>query len=370
MIAAAERISRLDLAEVIVLATPDEQARTESAASLGSPGVSVVDFRNHPCLELLAPRLHRLRAHRGMTLPEARVKARDRLYFGNLMVAEGVADGVVAGSVAYTSEALRAAFHCIGTAPGLQTASSCFIIELARPTAAGERLLLYADCGVNPEPDQEALVDIAVASAKTRIELIGDQPRVAFLSFSTKGSAQHHLVDKMRRAAEAARERFDQLGWDVTVDGELQADAALVPSVAERKCPQSPIHGKANVLIFPDLQAGNIAYKITERLAEASAYGPILQGLAKPVNDLSRGCSVEDIVTVAATTACQVLAQRPRGEASPATASASPGSALGRSPKLRRSHRAPSRMERSASSAPEPLPGQARTEHGMAASRA
>jgi len=202
---------------------------------------------------------------------------------------------------------LRAAFMCIGTAPGIKIGSSCFIMDLAKPSPAGENVLFYADCGVNPNPTAEELVDIAMATATTYRALMGKTPRVAFLSFSTYGSAQHPLLEKVVAAAKMFKEKVQNEGLDIIVDGELQADAALVPSVAASKAKGSPIAGNANVLIFPDLNAGNICYKITERLAGASAYGPVLQGLAKPMSDLSRGCKADDIFGATAITLCQAV---------------------------------------------------------------
>jgi phosphate acetyltransferase len=242
-----------------------------------------------------------------MTEEESLKKTANRLFFGNLMVNKGLANGMVAGSIASTADMLRSAFNCIGTAKGIKTASSCFLMDLATPSPAGDDTLIFADCGVNPNPDAAGLVDIAIATIKSHQALIGTQPRLAFLCYSTKGSAAGELVDKMAQATEMTKARVAELGIDAIVDGELQADAALVPKVAAQKAPGSPVEGKANILIFPDLNCGNICYKMTQRLAKAEAYGPILQGLAKPVNDLSRGCSAEDIAGVATITACQAL---------------------------------------------------------------
>jgi len=224
-----------------------------------------------------------------------------------MMLREGHADGLVAGSIASTAHMVRSAFQCIGTAPGIRVGSSCFVMALRHPSPAGHSELVYADAGVNPNPNAKQLADIAIATIQTKLALLDGETRVALLSFSTKGSAKHELVTKVADATEIVKRRVAELGLPAIVDGELQADSALVPAIADKKCPQSPVQGSANVLIFPDLQSGNICYKITERLAGATAYGPILQGLAKPVNDLSRGCSVDDIVGVAAITVCQAV---------------------------------------------------------------
>jgi phosphate acetyltransferase len=308
VIQAAVKIARQGIArKVIVLATPEEQAKTTAGVDLAGLPVTLHDYLTSPDRERLAQRFCELRKHKGMTPEQARQTMNDRLYFGDMMVREGLADGLVAGSIASTPDMVRAAFQCVGTAPGIKTGSSFFVMELAHPTLAGDGILLYADSGVNPNPTAEQLVDIAVATMGSYRSLIGRQPRVAFLSFSTRSSAKHELVDKMVQATALTKKRVAELGLDAVVDGELQADAALVPAVAAKKCADSPLKGAANILIFPDLQAGNICYKITERLADATAYGPIMQGLAKPVNDLSRGCSADDIVGVAAITVCQSL---------------------------------------------------------------
>jgi len=313
VITAAIRAKQRGICEPVVLATPAELAAAESRAggALDAHGIRHIDFTASDLLPALAAALYERRKAKGMTLAQAAAAlAANRLFFGNTLLAVGGADGLVAGSIASTPDMLRAAFTCVGTAAGISLASGCFIMDLPRPTPSGDDVLIYADCGVNICPTADELVDIAQATARTCRAILGKRPKLAFLSFSTRGSASHALVDKMRIAAEKTRARFAAIGLDADVDGEIQADTALVPAVAAAKNPSGTIQGDANVLIFPDLQAGNICYKITERLAGAVAYGPILQGTGKPVNDLSRGCSADDIVGVICITICQGLVSR------------------------------------------------------------
>jgi phosphate acetyltransferase len=227
--------------------------------------------------------------------------AKDNLYFAAMMVRKGDAGGAVAGADNTTGDVLRAAFQVIGTAPGMKTVSSVFLMVTKTPEFGENGVLCFADCAVNPNPDAQALAEIAVSTAASCKSFLGVDARVAMLSFSTKGSASHDDCDKVLKALSIARE----LAPELSIDGELQADAALIPKVGDKKAPGSTVAGKANTIIFPDLDAGNIGYKLVERLAGAEAVGPIIQGLAKPVNDLSRGCSVEDIVNVSAITAVQ-----------------------------------------------------------------
>ena len=229
--------------------------------------------------------------------------ATKRIYFGGMMVKTGMVQGLVAGSIASTGDMLRAAFHTLGTQKGVKTASSCFIIDLKTPTESGDGVLAFGDCGVIPNPTAEQLVDIGLATAQSYRDLTGNEPRVAYLSFSTKGSAAGDLVEKVQKAVELARPKFAEAG--IKMDGEMQFDAAIVLSVGKQKNPNGEIQGNANVFIFPDLQAGNIAYKVAQRIGGADAIGPNLQGLAKAMNDLSRGCSADDIVATVAVTMLQ-----------------------------------------------------------------
>ncbi|MEW9081273.1 phosphate acetyltransferase [Caldanaerobacter subterraneus] len=296
---AAEIVLKEGIADLVLLGK-EEEIR-EKAKGLDISKAEIVDPEKSPNLERYAKEYYELRKNKGMTEEEAERLMRDPMYYGCMMVKLGDVDGMVSGAIHATADVFRPAFQIIKTAPNVKVVSSAFIMEVPECKYGSDGVFIFADCAINPNPTAEELAAIAIASAHTAKVLAGIEPKVAMLSFSTKGSASHELVDKVKRATEIAKE----LAPDLLIDGELQVDAAIVKEVGELKAPGSPVAGQANVLIFPDLQAGNIGYKLVQRLAKANAIGPISQGLAKPVNDLSRGCSVEDIVNVIAITSVQ-----------------------------------------------------------------
>ena len=303
---AAELIKKQGIAKVALLGRKDEIEAAAKKLSVSLDGVGIIDPLTSEDLPAFTEKFYEMRRDKGVTLEKAAETMKDTLFFAAMMIKAGKADGMVAGAINTTGNTLRPALQIIKTAPGISTVSSCFIMEVPNKALGTDGVLLFGDCAINPEPSAEQLAAIAIASANTARALAGIEPAVAMLSFSTKGSAKHELVDKVQQATQLAK----QLAPDLNLDGELQLDAAVVPKVAALKAPGSPVAGKANVLVFPDLQSGNIGYKLVQRFAGAEAIGPVSQGFAAPVNDLSRGCSVQDIVSVVAITAVQAQGLR------------------------------------------------------------
>lgn len=296
---AAEKIKKENIAKVILLG--NKVKLLNLAKDVDLTDVEIIDPETSPKLETYASLLYELRKHKGMTMEKAKELAKNPVWYGTLMVKSKDVDGMVAGAATSTGDVFRPAFQVVKTAPGIGVVSSAFMMIVPDCEYGANGNMLFADCAINPNPDAKQLSEIAICTAKTWESLMDEEPKVAMLSFSTKGSAQNEMVDKVAEATRLLKEQAPGL----LADGELQADAALVPSIGKSKAPGSKIAGQANILVFPDLNAGNIGYKLVQRLAKAEAVGPISQGLAAPINDLSRGCSVEDIVNVVAITALQ-----------------------------------------------------------------
>lgn len=305
---AADRIIEQNIADITLIGNPDEILKLADELGLKNiRNARIVNPADEAVIDKYAPLFYELRKKKGISMEEARLTTANPLYLGCLMVKNGDADGQVAGAMNTTGNVLRAAFQVIKTQPGIDVVSGAFLMLVPEGLNYGTNgILIFADCAVVPDPTAAELAQIAVSAAQTARDIAGIEPRVAILSFSTKGSATHERVDKVIEATEIAH----KMAPNLILDGELQADAAIVPSVCNQKAPQSPLSGRANVLVFPSLEVGNIAYKLTQRLGGVEAVGPVLQGLAAPVNDLSRGCYPEDIFKTIIMTCNQAIGMK------------------------------------------------------------
>lgn len=298
---ASEKINKEGLADVILVGSSDIIKAKAKVLGVDIEGIQIEDPETSSNTDKYAEEFYELRKNKGMTKEKALKIVKDPLYYGTMMVKMNDAHGLVSGAVHTTGDLLRPGLQIIKTAPGVSVVSSFFIMMVPNCNYGDDGMLIFSDCAVNPNPTADELASIAIATAETAKNLCKIEPKVAMLSFSTMGSAEHELVEKVRNATKIAKYRRP----DLDIDGEMQLDAAIVPKVANQKAPNSKVAGNANVLIFPDLQSGNIGYKLVQRFGRAEAIGPISQGFAKPINDLSRGCSSEDIVNVVALTAVQ-----------------------------------------------------------------
>jgi phosphate acetyltransferase len=298
---AAKKITQEGLANIVLVGNTDKIKVSAKKEGIDLDEFKIEDPSKSEKFDSYVDTFFILRKNKGISQNEAKSLMSDPIYFATMMVKKGDVDGMVSGAVHSTGDLLRPALQIIKTAPGISIVSSCFVMELTDTEIGDNGIILFADCAINLNPNAEELASIAIATASTAKSLCNIEPRIAMLSFSTKGSGKSELVDKVVKATELAKEKAP----DLLIDGELQLDAAIVPKVASLKAPGSKVAGKANILIFPDLQSGNIGYKLVQRIAKANTIGPVSQGFAKPVNDLSRGCSVIDIVNVVAITSLQ-----------------------------------------------------------------
>jgi len=301
IIKAAAEILKQNIAEVIILGNESDIYNRAQKEGVNIEKAKIINIKNSNLKNEFVDIFYQLRKHKGITRKEALEIIDNPLYFGTMLVHTDRAQGMVAGADNLTKKVLKPAFQIIKTKPDISIVSGSFIMNIPGIKMGNNGVFIFADCAVNPNPDKKQLAEIAITSAETAETLLNIDPVVAMLSFSTKGSASHNLVKKVKEATEIAKNREP----DLKIEGELQADAAIVPEVANSKAPDSQFAGRANVLIFPDLQAGNIGYKLVQRLAGAEAIGPVLQGIAKPINDLSRGCTIKDIINVVAITSIQ-----------------------------------------------------------------